>query len=562
MLSMDRFRTWAQTLFDRRTVKEDATAGVVLGVQSVPDGLAGGLLAGVNPVFGLYAYMIGTFSGALFTSATFMAVQATGAMAIVVADVPQVNGENGDTALFTLAVVTGAIMLGAGFLKLGVLLRFVSNAVMVGFISAVGVNIILGQLDNFSGYEAEGGNRVVRAFDLLFNLGDAHWPSIGIGAATIGLIILTERTRLGSLGLVVAIVATSGIVAAFAPGVAQLQDIVNVPGTLPTPVMPDLGLVPALLVPAAALAFIGLVQGAGISSGFPNPDGEYPDTSRDFIGQGAANIAVGFLRGMPVGGSMSASSLVNQAGAKSKAALLIASVVMAAVIVLASDLVELIAMPGLAGLLMLIGYRTVKPDDLKSVFRTGSTQALVMTITFVFTMMIPLQTAVLLGVALSILLHTISVSNRVSLRRWVVEEKGLREIEPPSEIGADEVVVLQPYGSLFFASAAVFEDSLPNVVKDTKNCVVVLRLRGTNALGSTFVAVISRYAEALAGVDSKLMLIYSDGRVRDQLAASGAVDLIGEENLYESEQWLGRTMIVAHADAEEWVKSHARCDPG
>ena len=558
---MDRLKAWAKTLFDRRTMKDDSIAGVVLGVQSVPDGLAGGLLAGVNPVYGLYAYMIGTFSGALFTSATFMAVQATGAMAIVVTDVPQVSGENGDTALFTLAVMTGVIMLVAGFLKLGVLLRFVSNAVMVGFISAVGVNIILGQLDNFSGYEAEGGNRVSRTFDLLFNLGEAHWPSMGIGAATIGLIIGLEKTRLGSLGLVVAIVVTSAIVAAFAPGVAQLQDIVDVPGTLPTPVMPDLSLIPALAIPAVALAFIGLVQGAGISSGFPNPDGEYPDTSRDFIGQGAANVAVGFLRGMPVGGSMSASSLVKQAGAKSKAALLIAAGVMAFVIVVASDLVELIAMPGLAGLLMLIGYRTVKPHDLKAVWRTGLPQATVMTITFLFTMMIPLQSAVLLGVALSILLHTVSVSNQVTLRRWVLEDEGLREIDPPKAVGAHDVVLLQPYGSLFFASAAVFEGSLPEVTADTRNSVVVLRLRGTNALGSTFVSVVSRYAESLARADSKLMLIYSDERVRDQLDASGAVDLIGEENLYESEQWLGRTMTVAHADAHAWVEYQLGSDP-
>ncbi|MGI9577562.1 MAG: SulP family inorganic anion transporter [Microthrixaceae bacterium] len=547
---------WIRSLFDRRTVKQDSVAGVVLGVQSVPDGLAGGLLAGVNPVYGLYAYMVGTFSGALFTSATFMAVQATGAMAIVVADVPAVDGSDGDTALFTLAVLTGVVMLLAGLLKLGILLRFVSNAVMVGFISAVGVNIILGQLDNFSGYEAEGANRVLRALDLVLNLGEANAASMAIGALTIALIIILERTFLGPLGLVVAIVVTSGVVALAASGVAQLQDIVNVPGSLPTPVLPDIGLVPTLLVPALALAFIGLVQGAGISSGFPNPDGQYPDASHDFVGQGAANIAVGFLRGMPVGGSMSASALVKQAGAKSKAALLVAAVVMAIVILIASDLVELIAMPALAGLLMLIGFRTIKAADLKAVWRTGLPQATVMTITFVFTMVIPLQTAVLLGVALSILLHVISVSNRVTLSRWIIEDEGLREVDPPAEVHRDEVLMLQPYGSLFFASAAVFEESLPKVAAESRNSVVVFRLRGTNALGSTLVAVIDRYARALRDADSKLMLIYSDPRVRDQLEASEAVVAIGEANLYESEQWLGRTMIAAYADAAAWVDAH------
>ncbi len=295
---MTSIKNWAKGLYNRETIKQDAVAGLVLGVESVPDGLAGGLLAGVNPVFGLYAYLYGTLTGALFTSATYMAVQATGAMAIVVSDVPQVQGggEDAERALFTLAVLTGAVMLVAGFFKLGTLLRWVSNSVMVGFINAVGINIILGQLDNFSGYEAEGANRVARAFDLLLNLGQAHWQSMLIGAVTIGLIIFLEKTRLGPLGMVVAIIVTSAVVVILTWEVAQLRGITEVPGSLPWISLPDLSLVPALLVPAFALAFVGLVQGAGISASMPNPDGEFPDASRDFIGQGAANVAAGLFQ--------------------------------------------------------------------------------------------------------------------------------------------------------------------------------------------------------------------------------------------------------------------------
>ncbi len=148
----------------RATLREDSVAGLVLGVQSVPDGLATGLLAGVNPLAGLYAYVFGTFTGALFTGSAFMAVQATGAMSMVVADVPAVHdGDDPAGALFTLSVLTGIVMLAAGLLRLGYVLRFVSNAVMVGFLAAVGVNIVLGQLSNFTGYDAQGANRVTRA---------------------------------------------------------------------------------------------------------------------------------------------------------------------------------------------------------------------------------------------------------------------------------------------------------------------------------------------------------------------------------------------------------------
>ncbi len=147
----------------REHLHHDAVAGLVLGIESVPDGLAAGLLAGVNPLSGLYAYMFGTFSGAAATSSSFMAVQATGAMAVIISDVPAVHTSRDPArALFTLAMVTGLIMIVAGLFKLGVA-RFVSNAVIVCFLSAVGVNIILGQLANFTGYQAEGANRVIRA---------------------------------------------------------------------------------------------------------------------------------------------------------------------------------------------------------------------------------------------------------------------------------------------------------------------------------------------------------------------------------------------------------------
>ncbi len=198
----------------RDTLRKDAVAGLVLGVESVPDGLAAGLLAGVSPLSGLYAYLFGTIGGSFVTSSAFMAVQATGAMAIVIADVPAVHtAADPARALFTLSVLTGVVMLAAGFLRLGSVLRFVSNAVMVGFISAVGVNIILGQLANLTGYKAEGGNRVVRAVNTVIHPGELHLQSLAIGVLTVALILLLERTRLGPLGLVLAVVVTSALVA-------------------------------------------------------------------------------------------------------------------------------------------------------------------------------------------------------------------------------------------------------------------------------------------------------------------------------------------------------------
>jgi SulP family sulfate permease len=544
----------------RGSLRQDAVAGLVLGVQSVPDGLATGLLAGVNPLSGLYGYMVGTFTGALVTSSSFMAIQGTGAMAMIVADVPAVH-DAGDPAraLFTLSVLTGVVMLAAGLLKLGSILRFVSNAVMVGFINAVGVNIILGQLANFTGYDAQGANRVARAFDTLVSPGQLDLPTLAVGVTTIALIIVLERTRLGALGLVLAVVATSAGAAALGSGVATLNDLGVAINSLPRPEVPLLAAVPALIVPALSLAFVGLVQGASISANYPNPDGSYPDVSRDFVGQGAANVAAGILQGMPVGGSVSASALNKAAGAQSRQALVIAGLVMAIVIVAFGEIVGYVAMPALAGLLMLIGYRTIKPADLLSVWKTGIVQKAVLVVTFGLTMIIPLQYAVLVGVGLSVILHTVRQSNQITLKRWEFDTEGhILETDPPATLPANEVVILQPYGSLFFAAAPVFEAALPAVTDASRNSVVILRLRGRSDLGTTFMDVLLRYGQSLAAVASKLMVVSTNERIDEQLAVTGIADLIGPENVIRGNERLGAAVRTAHADAVAWVGANRR----
>lgn len=541
-----------------RNLRRDSVAGVVLGVQSVPDGLATGLLAGVNPLAGLYGYMVGTVSGALVTSSAFMAVQGTGAMAMLIADVDALRTSDDPTrALVTLSMLTGATMLIAGLLRLGSMLRFVSNAVMVGFINAVGVNIVLGQLANLTGYAAEGPNRVIRAINTVINPSRLDGRTLLVGVATIALILLLERTPIRSLGLVVAVVGTSaGVQLAGWEQVATLDDLGVALSGLPAPELPLLREVPALLVPAISLAFVGLVQGAGISANFTNPDGRYPDASRDFVGQGVANLASGVLRGMPVGGSVSASALNKEAGARSRWSLVIAGGVMAVVIVAFGEVVGVVAMPALAGLLILIGWRTIKPADLQSVWRTGPVQKSVLAVTFLLTMLIPLQYAVLAGVGLSVLLHVVRQSNQISIRRRIRDDEGqLVEVDPPAELPAHEVVVLQPYGSLFFAAAPVFEAALPAVTPSSRGSVVILRLRGRSDLGTTFMDVVRRHAEALQAVDSKLVIVSANERIIEQLLVTGITDVVGEENVYPSDERVGATIERATIDATAWVQA-------
>ncbi len=424
---------------------------------------------------------------------------------------------------------------------------------MTGFISAVGVNIVLGQLNDFTGYQATGSNRVVRAVDLLLNFWKVDVPTVIVGVATIALIVGLQRTRLGALGLVVAVFVGSAIGALFRlvdRDIAQVRDIAEVPRSLPLPTLPVLSDIVVLIVPALSLAFVGLVQGAGVSAGFPNEDGSPQDESQDFVGQGAGNVVAGLFQGMPVGGSMSGSSLMATAGARTRTAAFFAAGVMAIVILLFGGVIELVAMPSLAALLIVVGVGTVKPDRIMSVAKTGAVPLTVMSITFVLTLVIPLQFAVLVGVGISAILFVIRQSTRLVTKRLVFHDDGrVEEAEPPATVPTDEVVVLQPYGALFFATASTLIEQMPAVAPTSRNSVVILRVRGADEAGATLIDVLQTYAAALRGVDSKLMLVTDNERVIRQLRVTGATDVIGSDNVYRSSAFIGETTRRAHNDA-------------
>jgi SulP family sulfate permease len=160
---------------------------------------------------------------------------------------------------------------------------------------------------------------------------------------------------------------------------------------------------------------------------------------------------------------------------------------------------------------------------------------------------------VLAGVALAIVLFVVEQSNRVVVKQLHLDEHGrIRESDPPDIVPPGEVILLQPYGSLFFASAATFNEALPAVVARTKHSVVILRLRGIDDLGVSITNVVVRFAADLAGADSKLLLNGGE-QLRGRLAKSGALDQIGADNFYLGDAWHGRTLSKADVDARNWI---------
>lgn len=541
---------------DKKHLSSDLLAGLTFAVANIPTSMAHAMMATVSPVLGIHTLMVGTPLAAFFTSSVFMNVSTTSALSVAVgSSLLYYSGDLKTEALATLVLLVGVISLVAGVLKLGNLLRYVPNSVMVGFSNGVAILIILGQLSDLTGYDSQYSNKIAKTLDMLLHLDQISWAAFLVGLVTIAVILLGNRTRLRKISSILGLVVATAIVAIFGlQDVELIADVADVPSRLPQFVIPNLSLIPALLIPAFSVSIVGLVQGAAVSQKYPNPDGKFPDASRDFSGQGIANILTGFFQGIPAGGSMSGTALNISSGAKSRWANVFAGVFVVLIVLLLSPLVEKIPMSALAGLVLLAGFQSLQIPSAITVWQTGRVASLMMLLTFVLTLIIPLQYAVLVGVAFAIMLSVVSASNQVRVVRIIPQEKGFPiETAAPAQLPSNEITLLMIYGSVFFAAAQAIKENLPKV-DDTDHAVVILGLRGHSEVGSTFITTLWRYFEELKAHNSKLMIVGIDKDVYEQFRRTGLLDELGAESVYIATEYLGEAMNRALAEARSWLE--------
>jgi SulP family sulfate permease len=540
----------------RASLRQDALAGLSSAISNVPDGMANGVLVGVNPVYGLYATMLGPGVGGIFSSTQLMIITTTAAASLSTSQaLGGLQGEARANTLFLTVILVGAFQVVFGLLGLGRLIRFVSYSVTTGFLSGVSVLLILNQLPVVTGYEAVGSNRIMQTINLLLHIGQINLLSLALAALTLVLALLLPRTPLGNLGRLVAIVIPSVLVVLFSlSSVEIVRDVGEIPRGIPLPALPSLSdMTLDVLTGALAVAVVILVQGAGVSQSVPNPDGSRRSTSRDFIAQGAGNIASGFFRGLPVGGSLSATALNVIYGAQTRWGVVFAGVWMALIVLIFPGLVSYIAMPALGALLILAGASSIKLREIRSIWNTGWSPRIAGIVTFLAALFLSIQAAVAIGVALSALLYVNRSSTDISVVELVERPDGqIEERDSPKRLPSNTVTVLDVYGHLFYAGARTLERLLPRA-QEAQNPVVVLRLRGLTAAGATLLEVLSSYADKLEAVNGRLYLSGLSERVHDQVVRTGKLHLSGPVRAYEATAIRGQSTRAALADARTWL---------
>lgn len=484
--------------YDATKARRDAVAGLTVAAVSLPQSITYALVAGVDPKFGVYSAIVVTFVAAVFGSSSHLINGPTSAISLLVfSSLAFLDPENRTVlfeALFVLGVLVGAFQILIAVFKLGDLTRYISESVIIGFLVAAALLIALGQLGNAIGVRDKGSGRipVLKRTYLTLLHGDAvNYRALVLTVATVALAVvlrrLVKRYGLPQLDLlaVLVIAAVIAYVAGWSTpdrgGNTAVSLTAKIPQSLPTPHIPDvqLGLLSQLSEGAFAIAFIGLIEALSIAKAIAHQSGQKIDYNRQILAEGLANLTGGFFQSVPGSGSMSRSPVNFQAGAVSRFSGVIAAAAVAGTVLLFAPLLHYMPKAALAGLLLITAARLIDYRRLFYILKASRYDAGLVIVTALTGVLVDLDTAVLLGVALSILLFVPRAAKLKAKELIVTPDRVVRERVPGDPVDPS-TIIYDLEGELFFGAAPELDrylDALRDRVKQDSIKFVVLRLK-------------------------------------------------------------------------------------
>ena len=536
------------------------------GLFSIPEGMAYASIGGFNPVAGLYSGVVSTIVGSLFARTVLMVTTLTSALALSSRSVITEAGlDPADPAnVAALAIVVGVVMLVFGLLKFGSIMNFVSNAVMTGFTTGIALQIIAGVIKDATGYKTSSHNTIGKFIDAFAHVGQWELAPCLVALATVAVWAVFHFIKpLEAFATLIALVVVTAGVAVIHLNVETVGDIASIPNALPPFVVPHFAAIPELLVGGLAVALVGLAQAAGISAAVANPDGSRPSTSGDFVAQGAANLAGGFFGALPTGGSLSRTGVAVSAGAQTRWAGIFAGVWLAALVLIAGSVAELIPMPVIGGLMLVIGAELVigRWADIKLVLRAAPWSAVAMIVTFLATTQLPLHTAILIGAITSLVLYCVKASQAAHLYALVPEDDGWVLRPVPDAVESDAVTVLEYTGVGLFAEVPRIDEEWPRV-SDSHNAVVVLGLRTLPDVPSSKVLkAMRKWAEQLKANGGRLIIAGVSPATAKVFKEGGLTEVLGEDAVVPATDRVFGSTEVAVNRARQWIDGHRGTPP-
>jgi len=543
------FLTWWR-LVDRRTLRADLLAGLIGAVFVLPQGIAFATLAGMPPQYGLYCAMVPTAVAALFGSSFHTVSGPTNAVSLFVfaALSPLAQPETPEyiSLALTLAFLSGLIMVTLGLLRMGALVNFISDNVIVGFTAGVALLIVASQLGNFVGVAVpRAGSFLETLAAFVHRVDDVRPWVVAVSLATLAAAVLSQRW-LPRIPYMIVSILVGSILAYLVnrwldPGRTGIDTLGALPQGLPPPSHPRFSVETFghLAGSAIALTLVSLTQTVAIARAIALKSGQRIHADQEFIGQGLANIAASFFSGFPTSASVNRSGPNFEAGAQTPLAALIAAGLLAVIVLGLAPLAAYIPLAAMAGSLVLVAWTLVDVPRIRAAIRAGNREAGVIAATFLATVFLRIEFAVLAGVAVSLILY-LHRTSRPTMRSLVPDPRHAERKFAPLErelLECPQLKIVSIEGSIYFGAVHHVEShfaTLREVAPAQKHLLLVARnVNFVDLDGAELLVQEARRRRALSG---RLYLCDLRQPVEDALSRSGFTQEIGAENIFRDKR--------------------------
>ena len=406
------WKAWRHRV-NRASLRQDALAGLTGALIVLPQGIAYAAIAGLPPEYGLYCAIGPALVAALFGSSWHLVSGPTAAISIVVfsalAPLAAPGSPQYILLALTLGFLVGAVQLAVGLARLGRLAHHISHSVVVGFTSGAAFLIAASQLKHFFGLKGVTASGFFGQLSQTMTLlPQAQFQIAAVGTLALLAAIASRFIHRGIPHMIAGMVA-AGFLAAWLGGVPTVGEL---PAALPRLSVPsfDLAIWSQLGISAAIIAVLGLTEAIAIARSVALRSGQKIDNNQEVVGQGLSNLVGSFLSAYPSSGSFTRSGLNFDAGAKTPLAAVFASLSLMIILALIARWITYLPMAAMAGILFLVAWGLIDRKEIVAIFRGPRHEPVVLMVTFVATLVVQLEYAVFIGIAVSLLLRRFGFS--------------------------------------------------------------------------------------------------------------------------------------------------------
>lgn len=525
----------------------------------VPQAMAYAAIIGINPIYGLFTAIIPAIIGAIFGSFPFLITGPTNPTALVTASVLIAFASRPDyfEYVFAIAILAGVIKIIFGLLKFGKLTKYISNSVLVGFLTAVGILIIFSQLGSLLGFKlSSAGGLPGILINLVRNVENINLNTAALGLFSISIMLSIRKVDRKLPAALITILFAILVTIATGWDAEKGVEFVNLPENMNMGFhLPKIGFRDflSLGIPAVALALLSFMETVSIAKPMSQMTGEPLDPSREMIGQGLASLVGGFFQCIPPSGSPSRTALNVVSGARTRFAAIFSGLTALIFLAIFSGIFQYIPVAALAAVVIVSSAGLINPQLLKITWQSRLQSRAVMVISLVSALVLPLEYAVYIGI-LSTILIFLGESSHMNLSYLIEDESG-QFIELPLE-GIKErqprIAIVNIEGDLYFAAAEDLQSQITEILK-TDIKVMILRFRRTHLLASTGVMALDQIIQAARKQGVRIMLAGLQEEVLEPLQAAGITGLVGDAHIFRANVQLFDSTHRALEEARKYV---------